>query len=150
MALANLASAFMAGIVAGLLFGVSARIAMRSLALGMNAPLRLSVSGSLTVILIFSCLGMALALPYPALFRTEKRGHPLAYAFVLILSTLQPFIRAAAQDLVASPWELRVIIGSTLVTFLLWFPYAIVLEAVFSRVALWLRASTSAEPITAP
>jgi hypothetical protein len=99
------AAALMSGILAGLLFGLMARLAMRLLALGMDAPLRSTVAGTTTVVLAFAGLGIALALPYPALFRTSRGGHPLLYALALTLLTLQPFIRAAAQDIGTSVWN---------------------------------------------
>jgi len=132
-------AALVSGIVAGLAFGVSARIAMRLLALGMDAPLRLTASGTVAVIVIFWGLGIGLAFPYCAMFRRGSRGRPLVYALVVSAVTLQPFIRAAAQDLEASAWNVRVILASTLVTILLWFPYAALLELAFSRIAPWFH-----------
>ena len=133
--LTSLTAALLAGVPVGLLFGVLARLAMRLLAVGMHVPLRWTVSGSFAVLLIFAGMGIGLALFYPGLFRNERAGHPLLFATTLTVCTLQPFIRAAAQDLGASMWNPTVMIGATCMTIALWFPYAVVLEAAFSRIA---------------
>lgn len=149
VALSNLLSGLLAGVVAGLVFGVTARVAMRLLAMGMSEPMRYSASGSATVITIFATMGLGLAIPYAALFRSGSRGHPFLYATLLSVITVQPFIRAAAQDMMASPWEMRVIVGVALVTLLLWFPYVWVLERTLSRIKppldKWLTVKTAGE-----
>jgi hypothetical protein len=134
-AVRNFVASLCGGLVAGVMLGVSARIAMRLLAVGLGTPLRLTAAGTFTVIMAFSLLGVVLGVPYGAVFRDLLRRNPLAYAGLLILVTLQPFIRTAAQDLDASVWDTRVLAGAAVVTVVMWVPYAILLEASFSRLS---------------
>jgi hypothetical protein len=72
------AAALAAGTLAGIVLGLSARIAMRLLAIGTGAPLRLTAEGTSVVIVAFSGVGMVLAFPYAAVLRDLVRRSSLA------------------------------------------------------------------------
>lgn len=129
----HLIAALCAGLLSGILLGLSARIAMRVLALTLDVPLRQTVAGSFTVIAAFTAWGMVLSLPYAALFNGVGKRGSLVYAALLIVLTLQPFIRTAADDLNASMWEPRVIGGAVAITVVMWLPYALALAASFTQ-----------------
>ena len=57
------------------------------------------------------------------------------YAIILILLTLQPFIRTASEDLGMEVWDVKVMGGVALVTMVMWVPYAILLEVSYSRLS---------------
>lgn len=133
--LRDIIAAIVAGLLAGIMLGICARISMRLLALGLGTPLRLTAEGTFTVVLVFSGLGMILGLPYAGLLRDLVRRNPLAYAVLLILITMQPFIRTAAQDLGLDVWDLKVIGGAVLVTVVMWVPYAVLLEVSYRRLS---------------
>jgi hypothetical protein len=85
------------------------------------------------VVVVFTGVGVVLALPYAGLFCRLFRRHALMYSALLGVVTLQPFLRTAAQDLGAGPWDARVAGGTCLVSAFMWVPYALALEACLGR-----------------
>lgn len=136
IAILEIIAALASGLIAGIVFGLFARIAMRLLALALQSPLRLTATGTFTVIAVFSGLGIVLSLPYTGLLRDLLGRSPFLYAALLILITLQPFIRSASQDLGLLDWrDMRVIGGTALVSVIIWVPYSVLLEVSFSQLS---------------
>jgi hypothetical protein len=138
------AVALAAGSLAGVVLGLSARVAMRLLALGTGAAPRLSAEGTSAVVVAFTGVGVAVAFPYAGVVRSLVRRPALAYAALLAAVTFPPFLRTAAQDLGAGAWDARVIGGTLLVSLVMWVPYALVLEAGLARLSRLLGVGSPA------
>lgn len=126
--LLELPAAALAGLVAGLWFGIAARGAMRIVALAAKAPLRLSAGGSVQVILVFAAIGAGVGLLYAALFRHALGSSGLRFGLLLLLVTWYPMAQAGAELLGYQPDPLKLILTSGAVIAAMWLPYALLLE----------------------
>jgi hypothetical protein len=126
--LLELPAAALAGLVAGVWFGLAARGAMRVIALAAKSPLRLSASGSIQVVLVFAAIGAGVGLLYAGLFRHALATSGLRFGLLLLLVTWYPLAQAGAQLLGYEPDPLKLILISGAVLALMWLPYALLLQ----------------------
>ena len=132
-ALRSLGVAACSGLLAGVFIGIGARIGMGAITVANGAPQRLTLSGTLTVVLIFSSFGIVLGVIYEGLFRRLLRRSGLAYGVLLTLCTWYPLTHAAAQQLTANPTLILLALTSGLLVGLIWLPFACALEALLRR-----------------
>lgn len=121
------------GLLAGVFIGVGARAGMGAITVANGDPQRLTASGTLTVVLAFSTLGIALGVVYEVLFRPLLRRNGLAYGVLLTLCTWYPLAEAAAQQLTAHASLPSLFVLSGLLVGLMWLPFGLALEALLRR-----------------
>jgi len=128
--------AVFAGLAAGLFIGFGARIGMGAIAYSNGDAHRLSVSGSLQVILLFSSFGIGLGLFYALVLRDLLRRSGFAFGALITLCTLYPFSEAAVQVMRFQPTTASLIFFTGIFTALMWLPFAVALEKLLK---LWQR-----------
>ena len=121
------------GLLAGVFIGVGARIGMWAITVANGAPQRFTASGTASVDVIFSSLGIVLGVVYALLFRRPLRHRGLAYGGLLTLCTWYPLAHAAAQQLTAHPSPVTLAAVSGLLVGLIWLPFGLALEALLGR-----------------
>ena len=131
--LRGVAVAACCGLLAGVFIGVGARIGMGAITIANGAPQRLTVSGTASVVGIFSSLGILLGVVYEGVFRQLLRRSGLAYGGLLTLCTWYPLAHAAAQQLTANPSLVALVPVSGLLIALIWVPFGLALEALLRR-----------------
>jgi hypothetical protein len=119
-------AAALAGLLAGLWFGVAARVAMRLVAMAAGAPLRLSAGGSIQVVLVFAAIGGGVGILYAGLFRHALATSGARFALLVFLATWYPLAQAGA-DLIGRKADF---FASGVVIALMWLPYALLLERI--------------------
>ncbi len=127
--LKSVATAAAFGLLAGIFIGVGARVGMGAITFANGELPRPTLSGSLSVVVTFSMLGVPLGLVYEGLFRPALRRSGLAYGALLTLCTWYPLAHAAAQQLTARPSLVSLACVSLVMVALMWLPYALALEA---------------------
>lgn len=131
--LRGVAVAACCGLLAGVFIGAGARIGMGAITIANGAPQRLTASGTVSVVVIFSSYGILLGVVYEVLFRRLLRRNGLAYGGLLTLCTWYPLAHAAAQQLTAPPALLPLVTVSGLLVGLIWLPFGLALEALLRR-----------------
>jgi hypothetical protein len=121
------------GLLAGVFIGVGARIGMGAITIANGAPQRFTVSGTVSVIAIFSSFGIGLGVVYEVLFRRLLWHNGLAYGGLLTLCTWYPLAHAAAQQLTAPPTLIPLVTVSGLLVGLIWLPFGCALESLLRR-----------------
>lgn len=133
VALRGVAISACSGLLAGVFIGVGARIGMGAITIANGAPQRFTASGTFTVVVIFSSLGIVLGVVYEVLLRRPLRRKGLAYGGLLTLCTWYSLAHAAAQQLTAHPTLMALVTLSGLLVGLMWLPFGLALEALLRR-----------------
>ena len=121
------------GLLAGLFIGVGARIGMGAITIANGDPQRLTASGTLTVVVTFSSIGVVLGVVYEGLFRQLLGRRGLAYGGLLTLCTWYPLAHAGAQQLTTHTSPITLVTLSGLLVGLMWLPFGLALEALLRR-----------------
>ena len=122
-----------AGWIAGLLIGIGARVGMWSIPFFNGAESRITLDGTLQVVLVFSLYGIALGIVYELLFRRLLRNRGSIYGLLITAVTAYPLANAAVQQLSFSPSIAPLIAFALLFVGLMFVPFAVVLEFLVSR-----------------
>ena len=125
-------AAIVAGLLAGVWLGIGALIAMRVIAYFASAPPRISVTGSIQVVLVFAAMGGGIAILYAGLFRHALAKSGIWFGLLLFLGSWYPLAQAGAQLLGYKPDPLSLMAVSGAVVALMFIPYALLLQTLIS------------------
>lgn len=125
------------GLLAGLFIGVGARFGMWAIVIANGNEWNFSVSGSLTVVGVFSSLGIALGLIYEGLLRNILRRSGLIFGLLLTLVLWYPLGEAARQDLTFQPSVASLVLWTGICVAIIFMPYALSLELLLARWHRW-------------
>ena len=128
------------GLLAGVFIGVGARVGMGAITVANGDPMRLTLSGSFSVVATFSSFGIVLGIVYEGLFRRLLRRNGLAYGLLLTLCLWYPLAHAAAQQLNEPRALIPLAIISGCLVALMWMPFGASLEALLRR---WQNGGTA-------
>jgi hypothetical protein len=106
--------AMLAGVVAGLVWGVGARLAMRIVAIAEGDATEFSIGGTILILLTGAILGLPLGLIFAIVRRWlpgSGIGKGLSFGLILALLLLVPFAALGASDLGSGPTAAPVLIG---------------------------------------
>jgi hypothetical protein len=131
------------GLLAGVFIGVGARFGMWAIVIANGNEWRFSISGSLTVIGVFSTLGIALGLIYEGLLRNILRRSGLIFGLLLTLGLWYPLGEAARQDLTFQPSLASLMLWTGICVAIIFMPYAVSLELLLGR---WHRRRELSSP----
>jgi hypothetical protein len=137
--LRELALTLAAGLIAGVLVAIGARLGMRLIAEANDAAPRISLTGTSVVFVVYCGIGALCAVLYSAVFRWWLRRSGLRYGCLLFLVTWYPLAHSGAQQLVEPLSFLSLALWSAAIIALMWLPYAIALERLLSW---WDRRQT--------
>ena len=136
-------AAVVSGWIAGLLLGAGARVGMWAIPFFNGTESRFTLDGSIQVILIFSLLGVGLGLLYEIVFRGLLRGRGSLYGLLITLVLVYPLGSAGVEQLRFSPNLLSLAFFTFLFIAIMFFPYALLLEALLGT---WHRFRDVAAP----
>lgn len=139
-ALLDAGAATVLGFIAGLLIGAGARLGMWAIVIANGREWNFSVSGSLNVVAVFACLGIAFGLIYEGLLRNILRKRGLIFGLLLTLGLWYPLGEAARQALTFQPPILSFILWTGIFVALIFMPYGVGLEMLLARWHGWHRA----------
>ncbi len=136
-------AAALAGLLAGLWLGLAARMAMRVVAFFASAPPRISVSGSIEVVLVFAAMGGGIAILYPGLFRHALGRNGIWFGLLLFFGSWYPLAQAGAQLLGYKPDPLKLMLVSGVVVATMFIPYTLLLQKLMVPLCRRFVAETS-------
>lgn len=139
----------LAGVAAGVVWGVGARLAMRLVAVADGRPTEFSVGGTLVIVIT----GMMFGLPLGLLFATVRGhlpgsgiGRGISFGVILAVLLLVPVIALGASDLGRDPLDAPVLLGAALFS-ALFSLHGAVMEAMIGRGGqVVIRRRTSRPP----
>lgn len=125
------------GLLAGIFIGLGARFGMWAIVIANGNEWKFSVKGSLTVVAVFSSLGIALGLIYEGLLRNILRRSGLIFGLLLTLALWYPLGEAARQDLTFQPSLVSLALWTGICVAIIFLPYAVSLELLLGRWHNW-------------
>lgn len=96
-----------------------------------------SVSGSLNVVAVFACFGIAFGLIYEGLLRNILRKRGLIFGLLLTLGLWYSLGESARQALTFQPPVLSLILWTGIFVALIFTPYGVGLEVLLARWHRW-------------
>jgi hypothetical protein len=135
-----------AGLLAGIFIGIGARIGMSAIAFANGEFPKVTIPGSLNVIITFSCFGIVLGIIYEGLFRELLWQSGLIYGLLITICVTYPLADSAAQVLNFQPPVISLVISTVILTAVMWLPFGISLEALLSRWHRRIERATSHLP----
>lgn len=124
-------AASLAGLAAGIWLGIASRVAMRLVAMAATAPPRLTLGGSIQVVIVFAAMGGVAGILYAGLFRHAFATSGARFGLLLFLATWYPLAQAGA-DIIGRKADF---FASGAVIALMWFPYTLLLERIAAPLA---------------
>ena len=121
------------GWLSGLLIGIGARVGMWAIPFFNGTDPRMTLDGTLKVILTFSLFGIGLGVVYEMAFRRVFRNHGLLFGLLITLLTCFPLSSAALQQLSFTPGMVAAIVFSLLFVGGMFIPFAFSLEFLLAR-----------------
>jgi hypothetical protein len=126
-------AAAMLGWISGWLIGIGARVGMWSIPFFNGTEPRVTLDGTLRVIIVFSLYGIGFAIVYELFFRSLLRQRAFVYGLLITVVSSYPLASAAVQQLSFTP-DLWPLVGLTLLIIgLMFLPFSLLLEFLLAR-----------------
>ena len=116
------------GWITGIAIGVGARLGMWSIPFFNGTESRFTLDGTLSVILIFSLLGIGLGIVYELFFRSLLRNRGLVFGLLVTVIAAYPLAAAAIQQITFTPRIVPAIGITLLLVGFMFVPFSVLLE----------------------
>lgn len=121
------------GWISGLLIGIGARAGMWAIPFFNGTEPRVTLDGTVQVILTFSLFGIGLGIVYEMVFRRVFRHHGLLFGVLITLLTFIPLSSAALQQISFTPGLIATAFSSLLFVGFMFVPFGLALELLLVR-----------------